>query len=73
MHPSNPLFAKFQHLVSASGHFDLAKATMQEKLELLEALIKDQGEGNTYIVVTNKDGADKMMLSAGATGSDISA
>jgi len=68
---NNPQLSKFQGKAQWGPLFDLSSATLQEKLELLEALIKEVGEGNTYIVVTNQDGLDRIAHNVDMGGADI--
>lgn len=67
------ILTKFGDSANLTGLFDLSSATMQQKLELLEALIKAHGEGETFIVVTDKAGASKMSLSLDTMATDIMA
>jgi hypothetical protein len=70
---SDPILQKYGERASFTGLFDLSEATMHDKLELLEAIIKAQGEGDTFIVVTKKEDAAKLSLAADAVATDVMA
>jgi len=67
MRATDAIVTNPKNKAEVSGHFDLSKASLQDKLALLEELIKTQGEGNTFIVVTNQAGAAKMSTLWGTT------
>jgi hypothetical protein len=53
---------KFSVTRGIVGKFDMSKATMQEKLEALQAILEQYGDGNAHIVITAKDDASKLSL-----------
>jgi len=71
MRATDAIVTNPKNKAEVSGHFDLSKASLQDKLALLEELIKTQGEGNTFIVVTNQAGAAKMSIGLDTVGNDI--
>lgn len=79
MDSKKEVFSKFSNLGIASPspergigrHFDLSKGTMEEKLELIKALIEDVGEGNAFLVVTTKDESKNIMLGLDTIGADV--
>ncbi len=54
-------------------HFDISKGTMDEKLELVRAVIEEIGEGNSFLVVTTKDQAKNVMIGLETVGVDLMA
>lgn len=64
---------KMSDSAKGTGHYDISKCSMEEKLKLIEALIRNLGEGNTYLVVTSKDEAKNMMIAADTVGADVMA
>lgn len=55
------------------GKFDITKASKEEKLKFLEAMLEQFGEGNTHIVITSKADADKISLATHVGGADVMA